>query len=251
MNTQDAKIVLETALLCAREPLPIKDMRRLFSDDLQVDRLRNLLDELVSEWSGRGVELVSLSSGWRFQSRPQMQEYLDRLQSDKPPKYSRAVLETLAIIAYRQPVTRGDVESIRGVAVSSQILRQLEDRGWVESVGHRETVGRPELLATTTQFLNDLGLSNLSQLPPLVGAGAANPLAPELSSDWVTGAAAMAAAQETPAASAPELHPLRKLDNNAEATSILDIEHPNSLDALVTLDRPICDDPLGPLEPDT
>lgn len=250
MNTQDAKIVLETALLCAREPMPIKDMQRLFSDPLQDDGLRSMLDELVSEWSGRGVELVSLSTGWRFQSRPQMREYLDRLHSEKPPKYSRAVLETLAIIAYRQPVTRGDVESIRGVAVSSQILRQLEDRGWVESVGHRETVGRPELLATTTQFLNDLGLSNLSQLPPLVSAGEANPLAPELLVEDAAPVDGLALVNETPALPT-EQNPLGHLDDNHAATrSLLDIEHPNVSDVLVSPDRRNSDDPLGPLEPD-
>jgi len=133
--------------------------------------LRSLLDELTREWEGRGVELVALASGWRLQSRPEMREYLDRLNPEKPPKYSRAVLETLAIIAYRQPVTRGDIEDIRGVTVASQIIKQLEDRGWVEAIGYRESPGRPALFATTKQFLDDLGLASLEQLPLLDTAG--------------------------------------------------------------------------------
>lgn len=165
MNTQDAKRVLETALICAREPLPLRDMRSLFADEVGPDTLRSLLDELVRDWNGRGVELVAVASGWRFQSRPEMREYLDRLNPEKPPKYSRAVMETLAIIAYRQPVTRGDIEDIRGVAVSTQVIKQLEDRGWVDVIGYREAPGRPALLATTRQFLDDLGLSSLEQLP--------------------------------------------------------------------------------------
>ncbi len=169
MNTQDAKRVLETALICAREPLPVRDMRALFADELGPDSLRSLLDELVRDWEGRGVELVCLATGWRFQSRPELREFLDRLHPEKPPKYSRAVMETLAIIAYRQPVTRGDIEDIRGVTVNSQIIKQLEDRGWVEAIGYREAPGRPALLATTKQFLDDLGLSSLEQLPALEG----------------------------------------------------------------------------------
>ncbi len=171
MNTQDAKRVLETALICAQQPMPLRDMRTLFADEIGPDTLRALLDELVRDWEGRGVELVPLATGWRFQSRPEMREYLDRLNPEKPPKYSRAVLETLAIIAYRQPVTRGDIEDIRGVTVASQIVKQLEDRGWVEAIGYREAPGRPALLATTRQFLDDLGLASLEQLPLLDGAG--------------------------------------------------------------------------------
>src|SRR5688572_27631456 len=167
MNTQDAKRVLETALICAQQPLPLRDMRTLFADELGPDTLRSLLDELSRDWEGRGVELVALSTGWRFQSRPEMRDYLDRLNPEKPPKYSRAVMETLAIIAYRQPVTRGDIEDIRGVTVSSQIVKQLEDRGWIETIGYREALGRPSLYATTRQFLDDLGLSSLEQLPAL------------------------------------------------------------------------------------
>ena len=170
MNTQDAKRVLETALICAQQPLPLRDMRALFADELGPDTLRELLDTLVREWEGRGVELVALASGWRFQSRPEMREYLDRLNPEKPPKYSRAVMETLAIVAYRQPVTRGDIEDIRGVTVSTPVIKQLEDRGWIEAIGHRETPGRPALYATTRQFLDDLGLENLEQLPAIEGA---------------------------------------------------------------------------------
>ena len=175
MNTQDAKRVLETALVCADRPLGLREMAALFADQVGADTLRSLLDELRRDWSERGVELVTLATGWRFQSRPEMREYLDRLNPEKPPKYSRAVLETLAIIAYRQPVTRGDIEDIRGVTVASQIVRQLEDRGWVEAIGFREAPGRPALLATTRQFLDDLGLSSLKELPLLHGTGAAAP----------------------------------------------------------------------------
>jgi segregation and condensation protein B len=170
MNSQDAKRVLETALICASQPLPLRDMRVLFADEVGLDTLRSLLDELTREWDGRGVELVALATGWRLQSRPEMRVYLDRLNPEKPPKYSRAVMETLAIIAYRQPVTRGDIEDIRGVTVASQIVKQLEDRGWVEAIGYRESPGRPALLATTKQFLDDLGLASLEQLPLLAGA---------------------------------------------------------------------------------
>jgi len=172
MNTQDAKRVLETALICAQQPLPVSALRALFDDQVGNDTLRSLLDELVLDWEGRGVELVPLASGWRFQSRPEMRDYLDRLNPEKPPKYSRAVLETLAIVAYRQPVTRGDIENIRGVAVGTPIVKQLEDRGWIEAIGHREAPGRPALYATTRQFLDDLGVAILDQLPPLDGNGA-------------------------------------------------------------------------------
>jgi segregation and condensation protein B len=173
MNTQDAKRVLETALICAQAPLPLRDMRVLFDDQVGPDTLRSLLDELARDWEGRGVELVALASGWRFQSRPEMREYLDRLNPEKPPRYSRAVMETLAIVAYRQPVTRGDIEDIRGVTVSSQIVKQLEDRGWIEAIGYREAPGRPALYATTRQFLDDLGLASLDQLPALESAPSA------------------------------------------------------------------------------
>ena len=170
MNTQDAKRVLETALICAQAPLSLREMRVLFDDQVGPDTLRGLLDELVRDWEGRGVELVPLATGWRFQSRPEMREFLDRLNPEKPPRYSRAVMETLAIVAYRQPVTRGDIEDIRGVTVSSQIVKQLEDRGWIDAIGYREAPGRPALYATTKQFLDDLSLASLDQLPPLEGA---------------------------------------------------------------------------------
>ena len=175
MNTQQARRVLETALICSAQPLPMRELRVLFNEELGVDTLRTLLDELALEWSDRGVELVQVASGWRFQSRPHMREYLDRLNPEKPPKYTRAALETLAIIAYRQPVTRGDMEDIRGVTINTTVIKQLEDRGWVEVIGHRETVGRPALYATTRQFLDDLGLTSLDQLPTLQ-----DPQAPEM-----------------------------------------------------------------------
>jgi segregation and condensation protein B len=180
MNTQEAKIVLETALICAHEPLKVGDLRQLFSEAVSADTVRALLEDLKREWSGRGVELVALASGWRFQSKPAMRAYLDRLHPEKPPKYSRAVLETLAIIAYRQPVTRGDIEEIRGVTVNTQVVKQLEDRNWIEVIGHRDVPGRPALYATTKQFLDDLGLKALDELPPLEDPAAqldAGPLA--------------------------------------------------------------------------
>jgi segregation and condensation protein B len=173
MKTAEAKKVLETALLCAQEPLSVHTLRKLFvengasSGGIGPDSIKWMLEELRREWADKGVEVVNLSTGWRFQSRPEMKLYLDRLHPEKPPKYSRATLETLAIIAYRQPVTRGDIEEIRGVVVNSQTIKMLEERGWVEEIGHRDVVGRPALLATTKQFLDDLGLSSLSQLPPL------------------------------------------------------------------------------------
>jgi segregation and condensation protein B len=172
MNTQEAKIVLETALICAQEPLKLGELRKLFADGVSADTVRTLLEDLKQDWSGRGVELVGLASGWRFQSKPAMRSYLDRLHPEKPPKYSRAVLETLAIIAYRQPVTRGDIEEIRGVTVNTQVVKQLEDRGWIEVIGHRDVPGRPALYATTRQFLDDLGLTALDELPPLADPSA-------------------------------------------------------------------------------
>lgn len=165
MNTADAKRILETALICSTQPLPVRELRVLFDDELGADTIKSLLLELQEDWSQRGLELVSVGSGWRFQSRPDLRDHLDRLHPEKPPRYTRAALETLAIIAYRQPVTRGDMEDIRGVTINSLILKQLEDRNWVEVIGHRETVGRPALYATTRQFLDDLGLESLDQLP--------------------------------------------------------------------------------------
>ncbi len=173
MNTDEAKKVLETALLCTHEPLSINDLKRLFEgsdvDDIEItaDTIKLMLEELSHGWNDKGVEIVRLSTGWRFQSRPEMKVYLDRLNPEKPPKYTRATLETLAIIAYRQPVTRGDIEEIRGVTVSTQTVKLLEDRAWIEAIGHRDVPGRPALFATTKRFLDDLGLSSLDQLPPL------------------------------------------------------------------------------------
>lgn len=169
MNSAQAKRVLETALICSQQPLQVKDLRALFDEVVGVETLKLLLQELQLDWAQRGVELVQVASGWRFQSRPGMREYLDRLTPEKPPRYTRATLETLAIIAYRQPVTRGDMEDIRGVTINSMIIKQLEDRGWVEVIGHRETAGRPALFATTRQFLDDLGLASLDQLPSQTG----------------------------------------------------------------------------------
>ncbi len=167
MNTVAAKRILETALICTSQPLQLRDIRVLFDDRLGLDTLKVLLQELQQDWAQRGVELVNVASGWRFQSRPEMREFLDRLHPEKPPRYTRATLETLAIIAYRQPVTRGDIEDVRGVTVNSLLIKQLEDRGWIEVIGHRETVGRPALFATTKHFLDDLGLASLDQLPLL------------------------------------------------------------------------------------
>ncbi|MCU0924582.1 MAG: SMC-Scp complex subunit ScpB [Hydrogenophaga sp.] len=170
MNTTDARRVLETALICAPQPLSVRELGVLFDAEVAPDTIKSLLADLQLEWTGRGVELVQVASGWRFQSRPELRPFLDRLHPEKPPRYTRATLETLAIIAYRQPVTRGDMEDIRGVTINSLILKQLEDRGWVEVIGHRETVGRPALFATTRQFLDDLGIASLDQLPPLEGS---------------------------------------------------------------------------------
>jgi segregation and condensation protein B len=164
------KRVIETALLCAQEPLTVADLTRLFAEDIATADIGEVLQVLQQEWDDRGMELVHIATGWRFQSRLSMREYLDRLTPEKPPRYSRAVMETLAIIAYRQPVTRGEIEEIRGVAVSSNVMKQLEDRGWVEVIGHKETVGRPGLYATTKQFLDDLSLTNLQSLPMLEDA---------------------------------------------------------------------------------
>ncbi len=163
----ETKRIIEAALLTSQEPVPLQDLKRLFDDQIGPDTLRRLLDELREEWSGRAVELVNLASGWRFQTRPEFQPFVERLNPDKLPRYSRAVMETLAIIAYRQPVTRGDIEDIRGVTVSAQIIQTLESRGWIDVVGHRDTPGRPALYATTKAFLDDLGLRSLEELPPL------------------------------------------------------------------------------------
>ena len=166
-HPEDYKRVIETALLAAGEPLPVAELKRLFDEQFDDDTWRTLLHDLRRDWQDRGVELVQLASGWRFRTRPEYQVHLDRLKNDRPPRYSRAVLETLAIIAYRQPVTRGDIEDIRGVAVTPNVLKTLEGRGWVDCVGHRDAPGRPALYATTKKFLDDLGLRSLTELPPL------------------------------------------------------------------------------------
>ena len=166
-NPEDWKRVLETALLGAQTPLPIGTLRLLFDQDPGPDTVRRLLDELRTDWQGRGVELMQVAGGWRFRTRPEFQPYLDRLKQERAPKYSRAVLETLAIIAYRQPVTRGDIEEIRGVSVSQGVIRALESRGWIDVVGHRDVPGRPALFSTTRRFLDEMGLRSLTELPPL------------------------------------------------------------------------------------
>lgn len=247
MNSTDAKRILETALICAGQPLPVRELRVLFDDELGADSIKALLQDLQEEWVQRGVELVQVASGWRFQSRPEMREYLDRLHPEKPPKYTRAALETLAIIAYRQPVTRGDMEDIRGVTVNSQLLKQLEDRGWVEVIGHRETVGRPALYATTRQFLDDLGLESLDQLPTLESpteqmASMFDALTPE-QAPTLTGEAD-AAPTELPGSSAGEMHEPDLFDADAvdPSTSRQDIATPSAAteppDAVATADEP-------------
>ena len=194
LNPNEAKTVLEAALLAAQEPLTLADLRRLFDEDIGADTLRRLLDELRGSWQGRGVELVNLASGWRFQTRPEYQQYLERLSHDKPPRYSRAVMETLAIIAYRQPVTRGDIEDIRGVTVSTNVIKTLEARGWIDTVGYRDVPGRPALYATTKTFLDDLGLRSLQELPPLEQISSTLELAPHIPSGDEPRAAAETAA---------------------------------------------------------
>jgi segregation and condensation protein B len=213
MNTAEAKRVLEAALLTSNEPMSTAQLRRLFEDEFDEETIRLLLDDLRRDWHDRSVELVPLASGWRFQSRPEMREYLDRLKSEKPARYSRAVMETLAIIAYRQPVTRGDIEEIRGVVVASPVIKSLEDRGWVEAIGHRDAPGRPALYGTTRQFLDDLGLRSLQELPPLedgwseaathmlLQAGGAD--APITEGSVTDPSAADHQATETPSAEAP------------------------------------------------
>lgn len=234
MNTQDAKRVLETALICAQQPLPLRDMRALFADELGPDTLRAVLDELMRDWEGRGVELVALSGGWRFQSRPEMRYYLDRLNPEKPPKYSRAVMETLAIMAYRQPVTRGDIEDIRGVTVTTQIIKQLEDRGWIETIGYREAPGRPALYATTRQFLDDLGLASLEQLPALDNA-------------MLSGAAVDEAAQEQSSLLEPAQAALIPEDGGiaAAALAVADSLPPTADSSAAAAEAPA--DPAAPL----
>ncbi len=248
MNTQEAKIVLETALICAQEPLKLGDLRKLFADTVSADTVRTLLEELKEAWSGRGVELVALATGWRFQSKPEMRVHLDRLHPEKPPKYSRAVLETLAIIAYRQPVTRGDIEEIRGVTVNTQVVKQLEDRSWIEVIGHRDVPGRPALYATTKQFLDDLGLKALDDLPALEEPAAhleasllaqasmefsdGELVAEAMVADETAGSAADAAEVAVLAAvAAPDAVVAERADGADELDAALDEPERNSIDA--------------------
>jgi len=167
LTPNEIKVVLEAALLAAQEPLPVAELRKMFDDEIDAETVRLLLEELREDWTDRGVELVSTASGWRFQTKASLQKFLERIHPERAPRYSRAVLETLAIIAYRQPATRGDIENVRGVSVSTEVIRRLEERGWVEVIGHKEVPGRPALYATTKTFLDDLGLRSLEELPPL------------------------------------------------------------------------------------
>jgi len=199
IDIEQVKKVLEAALLTTQEPLALSEMRKLFDDDLSGDTLRRILDELRGEWEGRSVELTQVASGWRFRARPEFQGYLDRLNPTRAPRYSRAVMETLAIIAYRQPVTRGDIEGIRGVTVSTNIIRALEERGWIDVVGHRDVPGRPALYATTKSFLDDLNLRSLDELPPLDDLGALV--------ETATGPADIPVAQAAPEEPAPQPQP--------------------------------------------
>lgn len=200
LNTAEAKKVLEAALLCAGQPVSADDLLDLFETGMTPTKLEIVLAELQEDWQDRGLELVKVASGWRFQSRQLLMPYLGRMQPERPPRYSRAAMEVLAVIAYRQPVTRGDIEEIRGVAVNSQIIRQFEDRGWIEVVGHKETVGRPALFATTSQFLNDLGLEALTALP-IIENLTINELPANLSEEQAQALAQLAALQnhEAPA----------------------------------------------------
>lgn len=202
MDTAQAKIVIEAALLATAHPLSVAELRRLFDDEVGADTVRALLEDLRGDWRERGVRLVALASGWRFQTAPEVGPFLARLHSEKPPRYSRAVMETLAIIAYRQPVTRGDIEEIRGVTVSTQVIKTLEDRGWIEVIGHKDVVGRPSLLATTRQFLDDLGLRSLEELPALADAATAQAAAALLDQRAIEFAQAAVAASH---AGAPDL----------------------------------------------
>lgn len=199
---EDFKIVLETALLAAGEPMPLVELKKLFDQEFDDDTWRTLLDDLRRDWSGRGIELTQLATGWRFQTRPEYQAFLDRLKNEKPPRYSRAAMETLAIIAYRQPVSRGDIEDIRGVAVSPNVLKTLEARGWVDVVGHRDAPGRPALYATTKKFLDDLSLRSLSELPPLTEIERVMDLAEQ--TDETRHVAETGTAEEQPATSAEQ-----------------------------------------------
>lgn len=222
LNPQDALRILEAALLCAQQPLTVRDMRQLFDDAMSADSVRQMLGQLTEQWVGRGVELRETASGWRFQTRADVQMHLDRLHPEKPPKYSRATLETLAIIAYKQPVTRGDIEDIRGVTVSSNIIKQLEDRGWVEVIGHRDAPGRPALFATTRHFLDDLGLASLAQLPTLDGLPVSQGLLPGLD-ELVGGSSESGELSDVTADASAELLPQATEDNAAASEDGVDL----------------------------
>ena len=222
LNPQDALRILEAALLCAQQPLTVRDMRQLFDDAMSADSVRQMLGQLTEQWVGRGVELRETASGWRFQTRPDVQMHLDRLHPEKPPKYSRATLETLAIIAYKQLVTRGDIEDIRGVTVSSNIIKQLEDRGWVEVIGHRDAPGRPALFATTRHFLDDLGLASLAQLPTLDGLPVSQGLLPGLD-ELVGGSSESGELSDVTADASAELLPQATEDNAAASEDGVDL----------------------------
>lgn len=232
MEVAQAKLVIEAALLSSHQPLAIGELRRLFDDELAAEVIRPLLDEIRLDWQDRGVRLVSLASGWRFQTAPEVADFLVRLNPDKPPRYSRAVMETLAIIAYRQPVTRGDIEEIRGVTVSTQVVKMLEERGWVEAIGHKDVIGRPELLATTKKFLDDLGLRSLQELPALESAAAiAEALEPRvIAFDPAADAVAEPALSTEPVGGDPELVALttelaaQEIDLEIDATDRVESE---------------------------
>ena len=233
MNENYYKRVLETALLCAQEPLTLNDMGRLFSEEVTVESINEMLIELQSDWADKGMELVNIATGWRFQSRISMREYLDRLTPEKPPKYSRAVMETLAIIAYRQPVTRGEIEEIRGVTVSSNVIKQLEDRNWVEVIGHKDTVGRPGLYATTKQFLDDLGLTNLQSLPTLEdGSSAVNSLAQHVIEFEENGVQDVVAKEES-----SEEASVQQIEVDVEEVVGVEVSNQSSSDEIENLDE--------------
>jgi segregation and condensation protein B len=226
LNPQDAQCVLEAALMCAHQPMTVRDMRQLFDGTMSADAVLCLLTQLSARWVERGVELRQTAHGWRFQTRVEIQQHLDRLNPEKPPKYSRATLETLAIVAYKQPVTRGDIEDIRGVTVSSSIVKQLEERGWLEVIGYREAPGRPALFATTKQFLDDLGLASLSELPTLDGLPVSQALLPGLEEAEPDAEPAHEGSSnddqpsllESDAASLPDLRLTESLGEEAETT---------------------------------
>lgn len=233
LETPDATRILEAALLCSHQPMSLREMRQLFDDTVSADGVLALLGGIREQWAGRGVELVEVGSGWRFQTRPDVQAHLDRLHPEKPPKYSRATLETLAIVAYKQPVTRGDIEDIRGVTVSSHIVKQLEDRGWVEVIGHRDAPGRPALFATTRQFLDDMGLSSLSQLPTLDGLPVGQALLPGLDAQEPVAVAAGESVAE------PVSEPFAQADAAPEALEALEApQAPEASDISTAPDAP-------------